>query len=427
MRATDLRPLEEIWPEIREIAEMGAELFLGGHPPECLDGVEFVVTSPGVRRDIELLRRAREKGLPVMGEIDLAYLLAPRPVCAVTGTNGKGTTVYLTAHLLRTAGRRCTVAGNDTDRVLIEAMLSEPPEVLIVAELSSYQLEGATHFRAAASCLLNVKPEHADHHASFEEYTSAKGRLLELTLAEGVAVLNADDPVVVDLSRRANCEVWWFSASGKEGAAARLTKGGREAEVEAGGVRGRISLSGFKLPGKHNLENALASALLALRFGASLEEVERGLATFEGLPHRLELVGEFGGVKFVNDSKATNPFAAAAALEAVEGPVLLLAGGRGKGADFRPVAEAARGKVRKAFVFGEAREELRRALKSAGLEVEEARDLEEAFFKAASEARPGETVLLSPACSSLDAYPNYRKRGEHFRWLFRRLKEGRRG
>ena len=341
VRGTDLKPLDELGPKARGLAGRGVELVLGGHPLSCLDGVDFVVVSPGVRKDISLLDEARRRRIPVLGELDLAYMLAPRPVCAVTGTNGKGTTVYLAAHLLEEAGMRCVVAGNDTDRVLIEAMLSEPPDVLVVAELSSYQLEGASEFRAAASCVLNVKPEHADHHASFEEYASAKGRLVELTAPDGVAVLNADDPVVAGFARRARCEVWWFSASGREGAHARAERG--RIELRAGDVEGGVSLCGFKLPGRHNLENAMAAALLAVRFGATLEAIERGLRTFGGLPHRLEVVGELGGVKFVNDSKATNPFAAVAALEAVGGPVLLLAGGKGKGADFGPMAEAAKG------------------------------------------------------------------------------------
>jgi len=425
VRATDLKSAGELGPEVRRLREMGAELVLGGHPLGCLEGVDFVVKSPGVRGNAELLKEARRRGIPVLGELDLAYMLAPRPICAVTGTNGKGTTVYLTAHLLRSAGIRCEVAGNDTDRVLIDAMLGEPPEVLIVAEVSSYQLEGASKFKATASCVLNVKPEHADHHGSFEEYARAKRRLVELTLPDGFTVLNRDDPIVEGFSRGASCEVLWFSASGREEAKARVVGGFIEVKLE--GVEGRLPLDALRLPGRHNVENALAAILLALRLGASMEAVRRGLETFKGLPHRMELVGEFGGVKFVNDSKATNPFAVVAALEAVEGPVLLLAGGRGKGADFGPMAEAARGKVRVAFVFGEAKRDLKEAFERKGVKVEVARDLADAFFKAVSMAQPGETVLLSPGCSSLDAYPNYRERGEEFRWLFRRLKEGHEG
>lgn len=423
VRVTDAKSASELGPKTTEMSNLGVDLVLGGHLISCLEGMDFVVVSPGVRKEIELLKEARVRGLKILGEVDLAYLLAPRPVCAVTGTNGKGTTVFLTAHLLQEAGIKCTVAGNDTDRVLIETMLSEPPEVLIVAEISSYQLEEASEFRATVSCVLNIKPEHADHHASFEEYAEAKARLVELTDPKGITVLNADDPVVAGFASRAKGEVLWFSSSGKEWATARALDG--YIEINTSKRSGRISLEGFKLAGRHNVENALAASLLALYCGAPLEAIEHGFKTFSDLPHRLELVGEFRGVKFVNDSKATNPFAVMAALEAMEGPVLLLSGGRSKGADFLPMAERAKGKVRKVFVFGEARKELRSAFEGAGVEFEEFEDLPTAFLKATLEAQPGEVVLLSPGCSSLDAYPDYRKRGEEFKWLFQKLVEER--
>jgi UDP-N-acetylmuramoylalanine--D-glutamate ligase len=369
------------------LAEAGVEVRLGTEDEELVDAVEVVVKSPGVPGEAPPVARARELGVPVWSEVELGYRLLPGvELVAVTGTNGKTTTSELLGVILG-----APVAGN------VGRALCELDGVVsggrVVCEVSSFQLEDVHDFRPRAAVLLNLEADHLDRHGTFQAYRDAKLRVFENQLAGDVAVVPRGFGPIPGSARRLT-----FSASDLLPAEPRI-------------------------PGAHNRENAAAATAVARALGLDDEEIARGLQTFPGVPHRLELVRETGGVRFVNDSKATNVAAALRGLAAYSEPLHLILGGSLKGESFAPLAGAIRerGEVRSLHLVGEASDELAEALRSEGLEYSRARTLENAVSTAAALARPGEIVLLSPACASYDQYANFEERGDQFRRLVAEL------
>jgi len=409
VRVADARPAAALdADEARPPA--GVELRLGEDGPQLLAGVDLVVPSPGVPREAPLLRAAVAAGIPVVSEIELAARSLAVPIVAVTGTNGKSTTTTLIGLALARAGRRPFVGGN-LGTPLVEAVGRDVD--VAVAEVSSFQLEWVETFRPAAAALLNVTPDHLDRHASFEEYRDLKARIFARQEPSDWAVVNRDDPEVAAIARRCRARVvsfgWEPAASGAwvagDGVVLRLPGADEE----------RLSLAATRLTGRHNVENILAAATVARLAGASLAAVQEAVDAMEPLPHRLARVGERRGVFFVDDSKATNVGAAAKSLGSVGGPVILLAGGVDKGGSYDALAAAASGRVRLACLFGAARERIAEALGERRIPVERTASLEEAVAAAASAARPGDTVLLAPACASFDMFADYAARGRAFR------------
>lgn len=414
--------------EMRALAERftarGAEVVLGHHREEVLDGVDLVVVSPGVRSRLPLLREAEARGIPVWGEIELAWRYTRGPVVAVTGTNGKTTTVSMIEAALRTAGMRAVAVGN-IGYPMITAVEEAGPGDPLVVEVSSFQLTYTHTLRPRVAVLLNVAEDHFDWHLDLEEYLEAKGRIWMNQGPGDQAVINLDDPLCVRASRTAPAGKLFFSRRRTEGAGAWVEKGairvllpGEARPVEV------MEVGELGLPGEHNLENALAASSAAMLLGAPPEAVRKALREYRGLPHRLQRVGERDGVTFFDDSKATNPHATLRALSAFSGPVLLILGGRNKGLPFRELAAElagrnARGGVRMVYLVGEAAEEIEAALKEQAPEVprEVLPGLEEVFADLPQRARPGDAVVFSPACASFDRYRDYRERGEHFRRL----------
>jgi UDP-N-acetylmuramoylalanine--D-glutamate ligase len=387
----------------------GVEFHLGVAPsPALLDGVDLVLPSPGVPREQPALAAAAARGIAVASEIELAVRLRAATLVAITGTNGKSTTTSLVGRALELAGRP-TFTGGNLGRPLIEAVDTDAE--IWVAEVSSFQLEWVERFHPAVGCLLNVTPDHLDRHASFAAYRNAKARLFAAQTAGDAAVVNRDDPAAAEIGRTLAARVWTF---GHDPVADGAFVDGESVRLRLSGADERIALHRTRLTGRHNTENIMAAGLVARLAGAPLAAVQEAVDTLAPLPHRLALVTERGGVRWYDDSKATNVGAAVKSLASFAGPVVLLAGGVDKGGDYAPLARAARDKVRLALVFGQARERIAAALRPAGVAVRVVDDLPQAVRDAAGAAEPGDTVLLAPACSSFDMFTDYVARGRAF-------------
>jgi UDP-N-acetylmuramoylalanine--D-glutamate ligase len=391
------------------LAEAGVEVNLDVDGTSLLEGVRTVVKSPGVPNGAAVIAAARERGLEVVGELELAWRAIPNRFAAVTGTNGKTTTAELLGELYRAAGEPVSVAGNvGTPLASLVGELAE--ESTVVCECSSFQLEDADGFAPECAVFLNLAPDHLDRHPTAAQYLAAKLRIFARQGNDDVAVFNGDDPALsgVDL-----------------GGCARRVRFcvGPDPDCEVSLSEGTIFFAGeplieaaeLKLAGEHNIQNAMAAAAAALAMGLDREAVQAGLRSFEGLPHRLEKVAEIDGVAFVNDSKATNVSAATAALRSFEGGVHAILGGQPKGESFEPLAEPVRERCAAVYLIGEAADGIAAALAGSGVAIKRGESLEDAVAAAAAAAQPGEAVLLSPACASFDAFRDYEQRGEAFR------------
>jgi UDP-N-acetylmuramoylalanine--D-glutamate ligase len=395
-RALERRGVEVIAldrsPEVDRaaLAGSGVEIRLGDGWEHLPDGIGLVIKSPGVPAEAAPVLAARERGIPVWSEVELGTRLFPNPLLGVTGTNGKTTTTELLGAIFRAEGRKVEVAGN-VGRALCDLDGALDPEAWIVCELSSFQLEDIDRLRARVGVLLNVEPDHLDRHGTLDAYREAKLRIFENQLA--------DDSAVVPRG---------FGP---------IPGAGRRLEFDASDPLPAEPL----IPGAHNRENAAAATQAARAAGIGEEAIARALETFPGVPHRLEPVAEIGGVRFVNDSKATNTAAARRAVAAYAEPLHIILGGRGKGESFDSFAGELAGRPVRAYLIGETADEVATALERAGVDFERSGTLERAVAAAAARARPGEIVLLAPACASYDQFDNFEQRGEAFRALVERL------
>ena len=401
------------------LARAGVELV--EHVTAALERAACVIKSPGVPASEPLIAAARERGLPVIGELELAWRLLPNEFVAVTGTNGKTTTVELLGAIYRASGRPVAVAGN-VGRAL--SLLATPPphgeapleaNATIVCEASSFQLEDTEAFAPHAAVLLNIAPDHLDRHGDMTSYTAAKLRAFANQGADDVAILPAGELAALELGGRARRVTF--------GSAANADMRGDERWLWWRGER-FAARADIRLRGPHNAQNAMAAAAAALECGLPADGVREGLASFAGVAHRLEEVATREGVLFVNDSKGTNVASTLVALRSfAPGSVRLILGGRGKGEDFGALAGDVAARARAVYLIGEAACEIAAALApaaaAAGFELAEWRTLERALAAARAQAVPGEVVLLSPACTSFDQFADYEERGEEFRRLVR--------
>lgn len=427
VRINELSTSEDMRSAAHSFLSRGAEVILGHHGYEVLEGIDLVVVSPGVRSRLPLLQEAEARGIPVWSEIELAWRFARGPVIAVTGTNGKTTTVGMIEAVLRRAGMQARAVGN-IGYPMVTAVEEAGPGDPLVVEVSSFQLVFIKEFRPRVAVLLNVAEDHLDWHLDMEEYLQAKCRIWMNQAEDDCAVINLDNAPSVRAARTAPARKSFFSRSPAE--EAEVFRDGdaiyfRERKEEGGAPRRKIMGVGeIALPGEHNLENALAAAAAALCLGAAPETVREALREYRGLPHRLQPVGEAGGVSFYDDSKATNPHATLRALAAFSRPVLLILGGRNKGLPFEELAgeiarRAAEGGVRMVYAIGEAAGEIASALEKTRppVPLRVMPGLEEVFQDLPKSARSGDVVLFSPACASFDRYRDYQERGDHFQKL----------
>jgi UDP-N-acetylmuramoylalanine--D-glutamate ligase len=391
-------------------------LYLGGEDPAWLSGADLVLVSPGVPPSSRLVQAAHAAGIPVIGEMELASRFLVCPLIAVTGTNGKSTVTTLIGEICTNAGIKTFVGGN-LGTPLVEAIGRDFE--LAVVEASSYQLETIQQFKPHIAIHLNLSDDHLDRYRDLDEYGHAKARIFENQDAGDWAILNREDQSVWRLRYTLQSRVMSFGLENPLTFADALwdESGLRFA---LGGRTGTVRLHDFRLPGKFNRLNAMAASGAALILNLEPELIERTLAKFRGLPHRCEFVREKNGVIFIDDSKATNVGAVVEALAAARRSIILIAGGVDKGGSYTALCEPLRQKTRVLFLYGNAREMMRAALEGA-TRIESVHRFEEAVARAAAEALPGDTVLLSPACASFDQFNNYAERGRIFQELVRAL------
>ncbi|MGH2967391.1 MAG: UDP-N-acetylmuramoyl-L-alanine--D-glutamate ligase [Solirubrobacterales bacterium] len=400
------------------LREVGVDARLGTDGLELLGGARCLVKSPGVPADAPVVAAARDRGTTVVGELELAWRLLANRFVAVTGTNGKTTVTELLGHVLRTAGEPVAVAGNVGTP--LASMVGElDSDATVVCECSSFQLEDTEAFAPECAVLLNVSPDHLDRHRDFDEYLRAKLRIFANQGNDDAAIFNASEAVLRGLD---------LGGCGRRIAYCRGVDPDCEVAVADGVIFAAadplLRVEELRLLGPHNVDNAMAGTAAALAMGLDRDSIRDGLRTFRGVAHRLEQVGERDGVLYVNDSKATNVAAAAAALRSFEGGVLAIMGGSLKGGDFQGLLDPVVERCRACYLIGDAAEQLATELRPAedqGVELRRCVGLEDAVNAAAADAQPGEVVLLSPACASFDAYRDFEERGEHFRALVEEL------
>jgi UDP-N-acetylmuramoylalanine--D-glutamate ligase len=424
---SDIKPAEALAAEREELAPLGVQFALGGHPLSLLDGAEALLLSGGVPTDLPIVQGALERGLPVENEAQLFLEACPAPVIGITGSAGKSTTTALVGRMmeihLKPERRKAWVGGNIGNPLIGELEKVEPRD-WVVMELSSFQLELMTCSPHIAA-VLNITPNHLDRHKTMAAYREAKARILEYQLSQDMAVLGRDDPGAWALRDRVRGRLLTFGLQpgAEEGAFIHrqriwLRMEGAEREV--------CRLGDIRMPGQHNLLNMAAACALAGAAGAGVEAMRQAILTFTGLPHRLELVAEARGVRWVNDSIATSPERALAAVRAVPGPIILLLGGRDKDLPWDSFGREIAGRVERIILFGEAAEKIERALRAQEDEMElppmlQAAGLAQAVSLASRLSHPGSTVLLAPGCTSFDEFRDFEERGERFRQLVKEL------
>jgi UDP-N-acetylmuramoylalanine--D-glutamate ligase len=419
VRVTEKKAADAFGGKVRDWTERGVVFETGGHRPESFLGADLIVPSPGVPPLAEILA-AREKGVPVISEIELAYLFLRGKIVGITGSNGKSTTTTLVHGILRDAGLKARLAGN-IGTPLVSFVDKSRDDHIYVTEISSFQLEYTETFTPAIAAVLNVSENHIDWHKTFGNYFGAKKKLVLRQGREDKAVLNRDDPLVWSLAGEAASEVYGFSRK------RRLHRG---AFVEDGLIVIRdgkpetvLPASRIPLPGTHNLENVLAASLIGRLLGVPATSLRRSILAFRGLEHRLEDVLRIAGVRFVNDSKATTVDATLKALASFDRPIVLILGGRGKGGDFAPLRGGVRKSARSVVLIGEAADKIEAALGGV-VPVDRVSTYREAVRTAFERAVRGDVVLLAPACTSWDMFENFEQRGRTFKREARLLAAG---
>jgi len=405
-------------PEAEPLARLGVQLELGGHQAPTFADADLVVLSPGVPPETPAIQAARDRRVPVIAEIELASRWLQGRVIAITGTKGKSTTTALTGRMLEAAGFKVTVGGNIG--APLSAQVSEStPDTLHVVETSSFQLEQIDTFHPWIAVMLNFSPDHLDRHPTVDAYGAAKARIFENQNARDFAVINADDPTVLELARRGRATARLFARSGS------IARG---TVVEDGWIVDRrqdlaarlVPLEAIHLLGPHLVNDVMAAATVGAIAGAAPEAMTAAVDAFRGLEHAMELVGEVDGVRFVNDSKATNVESALRSIESFERDLVPIIGGKFKGGDLRLLREPLRARAKAVVAIGEARPLVREALADV-IEVLEADTFAEAVDRAFALAKPAGVVLLAPACASFDMFRDYAERGRRFKDEVKRI------
>ena len=415
--ATDARTENEITDAIAPLRTAGVRLELGGHRENSFLEQDLIVPSPGVPADAPLLQTACAKGVTIWSEVELAARFLRGRLIGITGSNGKTTTTSLIDHILKNAGFSTILAGN-IGTPLIARVEQTSNDSITVVELSSFQLELIETFRPNISVFLNLTPDHLDRHHTLEAYGRAKARIFENQTEADSAVLNADDPATTPLAP-AKPHVFWFSRKQRVAQGAFL-RGSEILFRHEGQEETVLHLKAIPLAGAHNLENVLAAVAATRLAGAEPAAIANGVRSFAGVEHRLEFVAEIGGVRYYNDSKATNVDATLKALDAFPGRILILLGGKDKGSDYTVLQKPLRDKAILALLIGAAAEKIESQI-TGSVAIERAGTIERAVEIASHAARPGDVVLLAPACASFDQFQNYEHRGGVFKDLVHQL------
>lgn len=415
--ATDARAENEIAEAIASLRTAGVSLELGGHRKDSFLEQDLIVPSPGVPADAPLLQAARAEGITIWSEVELADRFLHGRMIGITGSNGKTTTTSLIEHILKNAGFSTILAGN-IGTPLIARVEQTSDNSFTVVELSSFQLELIESFRPNISVFLNLTADHLDRHHTMEEYGRAKARIFENQTEADTAVLNADDPATTPLAPT-KPQVYWFSRKQRVAQGASV----RENEIvfrHDGEEEAVLKLQDIPLAGAHNVENVLAAVAATRLAGVDAAAIAKGVRSFAGVEHRLEFVAEIAGVRYYNDSKATNIDATLKALDAFPGRILIILGGKDKGSDYTLLRRPLREKAILALLIGAAAEKIEKQT-TGSVAIERAGTIERAVEIASHAARAGDVVLLAPACASFDQFQNYEHRGQVFKELVHQL------
>jgi UDP-N-acetylmuramoylalanine--D-glutamate ligase len=413
---SDTRSAESLAKEIPALLDEGVMVEAGGHGVLTFRRQDLIVVSPGVPLDTPELVQARTFGLPIIGELELAAQFLKGQILAITGSNGKTTTTTLVGEILKEAGIPVLVGGNIGVPV-VDLIEQSTDETWSVLEVSSFQLESTQEFHPAIAVILNITPDHLDRHGNFENYARAKERIFAAQDPKDATVLNADNARTARAASRSGGRVFWFSIEHSVGQGAWVEdgwvvyRGARDAQLEQ-----VIPLGKIPLKGEHNVENVVAAVCAARQAGAAPEAIGRAIANFQAVEHRLEFVATVNGVDYYNDSKATNVDATAKAVAAFNSGIHLILGGKDKGSDYLVLTDLLRQRVRSVYTIGAAAAKIESQLRGV-VSLHSCETLEKAVNAAANAARPGEIILLAPACSSFDQFENYEQRGKIFKEL----------
>ncbi len=418
----DSKTRGELPEELAEHLTAVCERCFFGEEPGAEDVYDILILSPGVPPELGFIRAQKAGGAEISGELELAYRLAEASFISITGTNGKTTTTTLVGEIFRHAGRETYVVGNIGSAV-VRAAAGAPADAWLVTETSSFQLETTRDFRPRVSAILNLTPDHLNRHHTMEAYGDAKAKTFANQSADEYCVFNYDDKVCFALSEKCRAKVVPFSRLVELGFGAFVKGDDIVIRDESGKTTVICAVTDLKIPGAHNVENALAAAAVAYFAGISAEDIAATLRSFEGVEHRLEYVDTVNGVRYVNDSKGTNPDSSIKAVEAMPRGIILIAGGYDKGSEYDELIKAFDGKVKKMLLLGVTAKKIDAAARACGFtETEFVKDMDEAVKRAYEIAVPGDTVLLSPACASWDMYSCFEERGEHFKQCVKSLR-----
>ena len=417
---------DRIKSEILEKTVQGSEhpsgtvsIVLGEFPEKMLDELDLTVMSPGVPTDLPVVEKMREKGIPIWGEIELAYVCGKGDVLAITGTNGKTTTTSLLGQIMKNYKESVFVVGN-IGNPYTSIVTDTTEDSVIVAEMSSFQLETVHSFCPRVSAILNITPDHLNRHHTMEAYIAAKERIAENQTSEDYCVLNYEDDVLRKFGEKVNAQVLYFSSRRKLNRGVYLD--GKTIICQIGEPVSVCDTDELQILGTHNYENAMAAVAMAYAYGVPVDVIRKTLMEFAGVEHRIEFVAEKNGVAYYNDSKGTNPDAAIRGIQAMNRPTVLIGGGYDKESAYDEWIRAFDGKVKKLVLIGATREKIAQTARSLGFtDIVMADSFEEAFEKCVEYAQPGDAVLLSPACASWGMFKNYEERGDKFKELVEQL------
>lgn len=426
---TDQKQRTELQSAVNLCSDLKIEFELGKHNEKTFQMAELIVVSPGVPLNLEPLRQAREKNIPILSEVELAAAALKEPLIAITGTNGKTTTTILTGEMFK-ADQKPTYVGGNIGKPLLDYVNDNQKAEYVVAELSSFQLDITEKFTPAAAVFTNLEEDHLDRYGDFQSYINSKKKLLKVCDRNSFVILNYDDPIVSQFSQECPGKILWFTRKNP------MAIGGEFAENFCGcyflaekkqiiakimGKEEIFDTSNFRMYGGHNKENLMAAICSALVMGVSPKAIQKVINEFKGVPHRIEFVRKKDGVYFFNDSKATNVMSVKRSLESfLSSPIILIAGGRDKNQEFGPLADLVKDKCKLLILLGEAKEKINRAIGDYA-ETYLVGTFEEAVLLAFQKSRSGDVILLSPGCSSFDMFRNFEERGDYFKKIVSQL------
>ncbi|MCQ4637195.1 UDP-N-acetylmuramoyl-L-alanine--D-glutamate ligase [Anaerovorax odorimutans] len=419
----DSKGIEEVDPQLLAFLEgWDVTCYFGSNPPD-MSIFDMLILSPGVSPELEFIREAKGNGAEIIGELEIAYRIGHGNYIAITGTNGKTTTTTLVGEIFEKAKKKTYVVGNIGVAVISKALTAEEDSWL-VTETSSFQLETTRYFKPVVSAILNLTPDHMDRHKTMDNYGNAKAKVFENQDESQHLVINYDDKACFALAENCKAKVVPFSRLEELEFGAFVEDGRIVIRDEDGKMIPFCRADELIIPGSHNLENALAAAAVAYFAGIDPDVITQGLREFQGVEHRIEYCGQVDGVRFVNDSKGTNPDASIKAVEAIDGGIILIAGGYDKGSSYEELIQAFDGKVKHLVLLGKTAAKIKETAEKMGFtDSIIVKDMEECVKEGFRLAEPGDTVLLSPACASWDMYTSFEQRGEHFKNCVARLEK----